>query len=186
MNNKFILLSLDDENSKHLAEVLTNKTCKKILDLLSEKDLTTTEIADELKIPINTADYNVKKLVKSKLIEQKSHFWSVKGKKMPVYTLSNKKIIISPKKSLFVNKILPAFLITGISALLVKSFTTVKQIPILLSKDFESVASTSGALASTPNTIQSIALFSPWQWFLLGAWFAIVIFILLNLKHERR
>ena len=33
--DKFILMGLNDENSKHVASVLGNKTCKKIIDYLS-------------------------------------------------------------------------------------------------------------------------------------------------------
>ena len=35
-NNKFILMGLNDDSSKDVAEVMGNKTCKKILDHLSE------------------------------------------------------------------------------------------------------------------------------------------------------
>ena len=38
MDDKFIMFGLDDERSKDIAEVLGNKTCKKIIDYLSEKN----------------------------------------------------------------------------------------------------------------------------------------------------
>ena len=99
MAEKYLMLNLEDEQLKNMAEVLSNKTCKKILDLLAEKNYSEADLAKDLGIPINTAEYNLKKLVNAGLIEKaKEHFWSVKGKKIPVYTLSNKKIIISPKK----------------------------------------------------------------------------------------
>ncbi|MEK6885437.1 MAG: winged helix-turn-helix domain-containing protein [Nanoarchaeota archaeon] len=100
MVEKYIELNLNDEKSGKIAEILSNKTAKKILGLLAEKELSQGDIAKELKIQLNTIDYNIKKLVDSGLIEKTSNFfWSVKGKKIPTYKLANKRIIISTKNS---------------------------------------------------------------------------------------
>ena len=82
-DEKYVLVSLGDERAKEIAEAIGNKTSKKILDLLSDKEMSESEISRELKIPLNTADYNVKKLVKAGLIEEKKHFFSSKGKRIP-------------------------------------------------------------------------------------------------------
>lgn len=99
-SDKFILVSLNDENSKFLSEVLGNKTCKKIIDFLSErKEASEKDISDGLQIPLNTTEYNLTKLVKSGIVKKTSNFfWSVKGKKIPMYKLANKHIVISPLK----------------------------------------------------------------------------------------
>ncbi|MBT3397979.1 helix-turn-helix domain-containing protein [archaeon] len=101
MADKFILMDLDDDRSKHLAGVLQNKTCKKILDFLAdEKEASENDIAQALSVPINTVEYNLKKLISAGLVEKvKNFFWSVKGKKIKMYKLAKKHIIISPKKS---------------------------------------------------------------------------------------
>ncbi|MFA5174064.1 MAG: beta-propeller domain-containing protein [Candidatus Pacearchaeota archaeon] len=98
-DEKFILTSLDDENSKAIAEVLGNKTCKKIMDYLADvNEASEQDIAKAISIPINTAEYNLNKLIKSGLVEKtKNFFWSVKGKKIPMYKLARKHIIISPR-----------------------------------------------------------------------------------------
>lgn len=98
MKENYISIDLNDPRMKHLSEVLGNESCKKILNLLAENEWTETEIARELKMPLNSVDYNIKKLVNAGLIESSSYWWSVKGKKMPSYKVSNKKIIISPRK----------------------------------------------------------------------------------------
>ena len=97
MDNKHIMISLGDDKAKHVSEVIGSKSCNRILGLLADGDLTVSEIARKLKMPMNTVDYNVKKLVKAGLVEKAAHWWSVKGKKMPTYKVSNKKIIISPR-----------------------------------------------------------------------------------------
>jgi DNA-binding transcriptional ArsR family regulator len=116
MDDKFILMGLDDSRSKDVAEVLGNKTCKKILDFLAEiKEASEKDIADGLKIPINTAEYNLNKLVKSGLVEKsKNFFWSKKGRKIDMYKLAKKYIIISPNKKpdiSYIKSILPVVLI---------------------------------------------------------------------------
>ncbi len=96
------MMNLNDEKSSEISEILGNKTCKKILGLLAEREsaLSVGDISRELKLPINTADYNVKKLLEAGFINKSSSFfWSVKGKKIPTYSLANKKILISTKKS---------------------------------------------------------------------------------------
>jgi len=104
MVEKYLNLNLDDENSQRIAEILANKTAKKILGLIAEsdndKELSETDISNKLGMPLNTVDYNIKKLLSAGLIEKsKNFFWSVKGKKIPTFRLANKKIIISTKSS---------------------------------------------------------------------------------------
>jgi len=41
---------------------------------------------------------NKRVIIKSGLIEEKKHLFSIRGKRVPYYTLSNKNIVISPKK----------------------------------------------------------------------------------------
>ncbi|MBR9704825.1 helix-turn-helix domain-containing protein [Candidatus Pacearchaeota archaeon] len=98
-DEKFILMDLDDERSKDIAEVLGNKTCKKIIDFLSEtKEASEKDISDGLGVPINTVEYNLKKLIKSGLVDKsKNFFWSRKGRKITMFKLAKKHIIISPK-----------------------------------------------------------------------------------------
>ncbi len=100
MTEKYLSINLEDENSSKIAEVLANKTSKKILSLIAENDkgISQGDIALRLKINMNTLDYNIKKLLDSGLIEEaKDFFWSVKGKRIKTYKLANKRIIISTK-----------------------------------------------------------------------------------------
>ncbi len=94
-------MNMNDERSKHVAEILANKTCKKIVDYLAEvKEVSEKDISDALKMPINTVEYNLQKLLKSGLVEKtKNFFWSRKGKKILTYKLAKKHIVISPSSN---------------------------------------------------------------------------------------
>lgn len=95
---KLLMFNLSDEMTKDLAEVLTNNTSRQIVNLLADSELTATDISAKLNIPLNTLSYNLTKLKKVGLIEEKDFYYSEKGKKMPKYGVVNKHILISPKE----------------------------------------------------------------------------------------
>jgi predicted transcriptional regulator len=88
MEKKYILLSLEDPKSKKLSEVLGNKTCKKIIDFLTEtKEASEKDISDALNIPLSTTEYNLKKLVGADLVEKTKNFFGAKKEKKFLCTL---------------------------------------------------------------------------------------------------
>jgi predicted transcriptional regulator len=197
VNKKYIMISLEDERSKHLSDVLGNKTCKKIIDFLSENEASEKDISDKLKIPINTVEYNLNKLMKAEIIEKtKNFFWSEKGRKIDIYKLSNKSIIISPRSSEVSSKvksILPVALISGLGAVLVKTYFVLKEKSVYYASHGGEILATSArdysetglnqkaaeVLAQDSNIF--FAQHSPaWIWFLGGAVLAIVIFSIIN------
>jgi len=100
-DDKFILMNMDDTRSKKIAEVMGNETCKKIIDYLTyNPEKSEEDIAKALEMKLNTVEYNLKKLIESGLVEQtKNFFWSKRGKKIPLYKLAKKHIVISPRAS---------------------------------------------------------------------------------------
>jgi len=93
-----MLLSMKD--SKKVANAMSNETAQKIISYLVEnKEATESELANKLNAPLPTIHYNIQQLKNAKLITTKAFFWSKKGKKMPLYQLAKKYIIISPDTS---------------------------------------------------------------------------------------
>lgn len=89
------------ERSKEVAEIISNKTCRKIIGYLEKKETSETEIAQALNLPISTVHYNIQKLLKNGFIKVKDFYWSPKGNKVNVYTASNKVFVFTPKKTEF-------------------------------------------------------------------------------------
>jgi len=192
------MIDISDERSKKIAEVIGNKTCKRIIDYLSEiKEASEKDIADKLTIPINTIEYNLNKLIESGLIEKtKNFFWSVKGRKIDMYKLSNKKIIISPRSSF--KGVLPAFIAILAGSFAIKIFTdrlnsvNYNITPVAdISKDsgsaiinapIEKISAMQNFVSSTQNICSNATPFysEAWAWFLLGGLFIILIFLLIN------
>lgn len=184
------MVSFEDPKIKKISEILGNGTCKKILDFLAEKESTKTDISKELKIPLNTVEYNVNKLNESGLIEKsKNYFWSTKGKKISVYKISNKSIVISPKNSNRMKNILALIGISGLTAILIKTLTQKEEVYYATKGVFEnnsiigpeSMVGADNLMNVSPNIIQVIST-QPWFWFLVGAVGIGLIFLILNWK----
>ena len=126
----FLLVSLKESKAKKIAEVISNKTCRKILDYLAErKDATESEIAKQLSIPISTVHYNMKALVEARLVKSDEYHYSEKGKEVSHYRLANQYVIIAPEgeKHLIREKlksIIPTALIMGLVAGVIKIFSS--------------------------------------------------------------
>ena len=195
MSEKYIMLDVNDPKAQNVAEVLSNKTAKKILSLLAENELSESDIANKLGFPINTIDYNIKKLENAGLIEKtKQYFWSVKGKKIPLYKISNKKIVISPKSTF--RGVIPTVLVSGAVALGLRYLLVSQQRVFVersadLSGGAPSIASEAlGAVAngSSQKTVDIVpdvfyalsGVGNEWIWFFLGAITALLIFLVWN------
>jgi len=182
MANKYVMISMEDDSVKHLAGVLGNKTAKKILDVLAEKEMSENDIAKELGIPINTTEYNLKKLVSAGLIEpSKAFFWSVKGKKIPVYKISNKSIIISPKKRMGIG-LLATLIVSGLAAGALKYYEASR---LLITASLPTTTPMLGAekaVAATGDiaTAANACLGSAALWFFGGALFSLVIYLIIQ------
>ena len=192
-NKNFLLLSMEDEKIKKVSNVISNDSCRKILDYLSAKDATEKELADKLGIPISTVHYNLQQLMETGLIESKEFHYSEKGKEVSHYKLANKYIIIAPKKIFGLKEklksILPVALIAagtaGVIQLVSKYFfrTGIAQQEAFVAKSAAAeraleaapVALTQAAPQAVSTIWQNIAL-----WFLAGALFALLIYLLIS------
>lgn len=203
MADKFIMVSLEEEKAKKLAEVISNDTARKILDYLSEKnEATASEISKDLNVPISTVDYNMKNLIENGLVESKEFRWSPKGRQMDIYKLANKHIIISTKKSsILKEKLKDVFimLILGIGAAglinyFYKPFAVVSS-TVVNNVNEQVVESTSaGAMMKVapevaPQAMQEIIskinLPNVALWFLLGVTFSILIYLIVNWRLKK-
>jgi len=185
-DESFLLVSLDEQKSKSLAQVLSNDTARKILDYLSKVDhATETDISKVLKVPLSTVHYNLDLLVKSDLVSNEKFTYSEKGKEIIHYSLSNKYVIIAPKKTeLLMEKLkqfLPVVLITtGVSLLIKYIWPVLTNAPIAQKRLMAASAplmeeSADMALKAMPSQpvmqTQEFAV-----WFLFGSVFALLIY----------
>lgn len=208
MAEKYISLDLNDPRAGKIGEIIGNASCKKILDLLAEKEMNESDIASELKMPLNTAEYNIKKLIDAGLIEEsRNYLWSAKGKKIKSYRVVNKKIVITPS-SRIMRGIVPAGIAAVLGALGIKLWAdsnTLNVVKDSVVNNAESLASgvSEGAVGSgvAGSLDKAMAIMPPhggeivntcsgfasetWAWFLLGALIVTLIFLIWNWRSEK-
>ena len=184
------MLDLDDPRIAKIAEVISNKTAKKIVGYLADKEASEAEIVRDLKLPANTVNYNVKNLVEAGLIEKTKNFsWSVKGKKVLTYRVAKKSIVISPRNSRIATSVLGALVGVGVLAVGIKQFIGQKSMEFASSSNYlaegsgEMVADSSRTIV--PEIVNkgvevSSQIPDAWIWFLVGGILALVIFMILN------
>lgn len=197
-----ILLSLEDSKINKIANVVSNESCKKILDFLAKKeDATESEIAKELSLAISTVHYNLQQLMEAGLVTADEFHYSPKGREMNHYKLANKYIIIAPKKTKTsglkqkLRNILPVALIIAGAAGLIQLTTKFIQKPsVVMAKDAVAERTFAAAPMAAEEAVGAgpvvaeaaeIATVIPlWQnialWFFIGAVFAIIIFVILS------
>lgn len=194
MTNNYLMIDLHDERSARIAEVLSNNTAKKVIGLLAERELSQSELAERLKIPASTMDYTIKKLVSAGLIEQTKSLWSSKGKKVPIYRVSDRKIIISPKS--MTKGVIPAIVASILGAGILKfAFPSNQAVANyassegIVSGDSSLNVASDGALKTmeSASNLDLIGYYGPlataspiWAWFLLGSLTVLVVFLLWN------
>lgn len=184
------MVDLENDSSKEIANVIANDTSRKILDYLSEHVASESDIAKALKLAPSTVHYNIKHLLKSNLIKVKEFFWSDKGNKVNTYTVSNKLIVIAPKKNEFKNRlkdllgvlVLGGF-ISGIIYAFNKDFTyalqdTAKSEMLAFA---EPAASNVGRVIIPSSSDINIAL-----WFFTGVLFAVIIGIIISYFRRKK
>lgn len=195
----FMLVSLEESKAKKLAQVISNDTSRKILDLLAKKDATETEISNQLNIPISTVHYNLKALMEANLILVEEYHYSEKGKEVNHYKLANKLIIIAPKENPSLKdalkKFLPITLISiGVAAIIhiIHSFTKATANFGARSIDFAQKVSHEPLLLAQESA-EALPQAGPTGggmpfafWFLLGALFAVVLYIVFDAVSKKR
>ncbi|MBI2558471.1 helix-turn-helix transcriptional regulator [Candidatus Woesearchaeota archaeon] len=193
-NKNFLLLSMEDDKIKKISNVISNESCRKILDYLSSREATESELASKLNLPISTVHYNLQQLMQTGLIDSKEFHYSQKGKEVSHYRLANKYIIIAPKKTFGIKEklksILPVALIVSAAAGVIQLVSKYLSGRIAT----QEMAAAKSAIAdrgleSAPMALsqaapveqvtsipQNIAL-----WFLAGALFTLAIYLVVGL-----
>ncbi|MFW5704930.1 MAG: ArsR/SmtB family transcription factor [Nanoarchaeota archaeon] len=95
--DSFVVLDLKKDNFGSAVKVLSNETSKKILECISEKEKTESEIAKELSIPLPTVHFHIKKLKSVGLVDFDNIRYSEKGREIRYYKYTDKALVIAPR-----------------------------------------------------------------------------------------
>ena len=199
---KFLLVSLKEDQAKHLAQVISNDTCRQILDYLADKDATETSISKDLGIPLSTVHYNIQQLVKGNLVVTDEYHYSQKGKEVAHYRLANKYIIIAPQSVYGLKEklksLLPVALLGLGIAFIIRYFTRslssaapMMESSIAQGASAKSLANAAPMMAPSSGAgegfSQAFYQGMPVElWFFAGVIFALIVYLLIDFFSSRK
>jgi DNA-binding transcriptional ArsR family regulator len=99
MADNVILLEPGDERAQKIAKAMSSQTASDILQILAEAPKSLTGITQRLAIPLTTAKYHTENLLEAGLILVAETKYSVKGREIKIYSLTNQLLIVAPRQS---------------------------------------------------------------------------------------
>ena len=99
MADNVIILEPGDERAQKISKAMASQTASDILQLLAEDKKSLTEITDRLDIPLTTAKYHIENLLEAGLITVTETKYSVKGREIKIYAVTNQLLIVAPRQS---------------------------------------------------------------------------------------
>jgi DNA-binding transcriptional ArsR family regulator len=99
MAEDVVFLEPGDDRAQKIAKAMGSQTASDILQLLSEGQKSLTDITERLAIPMTTVKYHVENLLDAGLILVAETKYSVKGREVKLYSLTNQLLIVAPRQS---------------------------------------------------------------------------------------
>ena len=99
MADEIVILEPGDERAQKISKAMGSQTASDILQLLAEHPKSLTEITERLAIPLTTAKYHTENLLEAGLISVAETRYSVKGREIKIYSLTNQLLIVAPRTS---------------------------------------------------------------------------------------
>jgi DNA-binding transcriptional ArsR family regulator len=99
MADNVVLLEPGDERAHKIAKAMSSQMASDILQLLAESPQSLTGITERLAIPLTTAKYHTENLLDAGLIQVSETKYSVKGREIKIYSLTNQLLIVAPRQS---------------------------------------------------------------------------------------
>jgi DNA-binding transcriptional ArsR family regulator len=99
MADDVVILEPGDERAQKISKAMGSQTASDILQLLAENQKSLTEITERLAIPLTTAKYHIENLLDAGLISVAETRYSVKGREIKIYSLTNQLLIVAPRTS---------------------------------------------------------------------------------------
>jgi DNA-binding transcriptional ArsR family regulator len=99
MADNVVILEPGDERAQKISKAMASQTASDILQLLADDKKSLTEITERLSIPLTTAKYHIENLLDAGLITVAETKYSVKGREIKIYAVTNQLLIVAPRQS---------------------------------------------------------------------------------------
>ena len=146
MTENVVVLEPGDERAQKIAKAMASQTASDILSLLASGAKSLTDITEQLKIPLTTAKYHAENLLDAGLITIAQTKYSVKGREVKMYALTDQLLIVAPKQtnirslllkytSLFGIVVVGTLTVIGLAPLLAGQTATEAAAPLMATRD---------------------------------------------------
>ena len=92
------IIEQGSDEARLISKAMASSTASELLDALSERPKTATELETETGYPLPTIQYHMGNLLKAGLVQVSKIRYSEKGKPMKLYAAADTILVISPKK----------------------------------------------------------------------------------------
>jgi DNA-binding transcriptional ArsR family regulator len=99
MTGNVVILEPGDERAQKIAKAMASQTANDILTLLATGTKSLTDITEQLNIPLTTAKYHAENLLDAGLIVVSDTRYSIKGREVKMYSLTDQLLIVAPKQT---------------------------------------------------------------------------------------
>jgi DNA-binding transcriptional ArsR family regulator len=99
MADDVIVLEPGDERAQKIAKAMASPTAGDILQAMKDGPKTSTDLADQLHLPMSTVKYHIGNLLEAGVLEVSETRYSVKGREVKVYTLKDQLLIVAPRNT---------------------------------------------------------------------------------------
>lgn len=99
MTGEVVVLEPGDEQAQKIAKAMASQTASDILSLLALGTKSLTDITEQVKIPLTTAKYHAGNLLDAGLIKVSETRYSIKGREVKMYALTDRLLIVAPKRT---------------------------------------------------------------------------------------
>ncbi len=94
-----IVLEQGEEQAQKVAKAISSQTANDILSVIGDQEMTSSDIAGALGVPMSTIKYHIENLLDAGLLEVVRTKYSVKGREVKIYRQKPQLLVISPKSA---------------------------------------------------------------------------------------
>ena len=98
MAENVLVLEPGDERAQKIAKAMASSLAGDILQFLADGPKSLTAITEKLQIPMNTAKYHVENLLDAGVIAITDTKYSIKGREVKLYSLTDQLLIVAPRR----------------------------------------------------------------------------------------
>ena len=99
MTGNVVVMEPGDERAQKIAKAMASQTANDILTLLAAGTKSLTDITEQLNIPLTTVKYHTENLLDAGLLTVSETRYSIKGREVRMYALTDQILIVAPKQT---------------------------------------------------------------------------------------